>query len=264
LTLLERADRPLTEQALSLAPGAPLDLDVAGPSARAAGDLADNLVLKAAHALQERVEGLRVGRFGLTKRLPVAAGLGGGSADAAAALRLLARLNGLADDDKRLLDAAAACGSDIPVCVGSTARVMRGRGEVLSPAVGIPPIAGVLVNPRVAVPTRDVFAAIGLTPGDEGPSRKADVPSAFADSTGLFAYLDTHGNDLEAPAIAREPVIAETLALLRRLGGVRVVRMSGSGATCFALCDDLAAADRAAAAVRAMRPDWWIASGAFR
>ncbi len=146
--------------ALTFTPGPALALAVRGPTARASGDVADNLVLKAARALAERVEGLKLGRFALSKRLPVAAGLGGGSADAAAALRLLARANGMALDDPRLMQAARATGADVPVCLDPRPRLMRGIGDLLSDPLDLPRLPAVLVNPGVAVPTRDVFAAL--------------------------------------------------------------------------------------------------------
>ena len=146
---------------LSLAPGAALDLTMSGPLAQACGETSDNLVLKAAHLLGERVPGLKIGHFTLDKVLPVAAGIGGGSADAAAALRLLAQLNGLALDDKRLLDVAIETGADVPVCLTSRACDMTGVGESLLP-LSLPIMPCVLVNPRVPVATRDVFAALGL------------------------------------------------------------------------------------------------------
>ncbi|PWB84023.1 MAG: 4-(cytidine 5'-diphospho)-2-C-methyl-D-erythritol kinase, partial [Methylocystaceae bacterium] len=122
---------------LRLEPGAELTLAVDGPTAAAAGDGADNLVLRAARQLAERVPGLRLGAFRLTKRLPVAAGVGGGSSDAAAALRLLARANNLSPDDPRLLDAARATGSDVPVCLDPRARFMRGAGEEIGERLGL-------------------------------------------------------------------------------------------------------------------------------
>src|SRR5262252_1284909 len=162
--------------ALTFTPGPALALAVTGPTAGTAGAPADNLVLKAARALAAAVEGLRVGRFSLSKRLPVAAGLGGGSADAAAALRLLARANRIALDDARVREAARATGADVPVCLDPRPRRMRGIGEVLSEPLTLPRLPAVLVNPGVAVATRDVFAALRLaadatppTPGDAAP-----------------------------------------------------------------------------------------------
>ena len=139
---------------LSFVSGGTLDLSVAGPTASSAGATDDNLVLKAARALAERVQGLKLGRFTLEKHLPVAAGLGGGSSDAAAALRLLARENNISLDDERVRAAAKATGADVPVCLEPKARMMRGIGEVLSDPVDLPELPAVLVNPGVAVPTK--------------------------------------------------------------------------------------------------------------
>ena len=214
--------------ALTLAPGSALALEVAGPTGPAAGEVSDNLVLKAARALAERVAGLELGRFVLSKRLPVAAGLGGGSADAAAALRLLARANAIALDDPRLMQAARATGADVPVCLDPRTRHMRGIGDILSDPLDLPPLPAVLVNPGVAVPTRDVFAALGPL------ERQAPA----APSPGKAALLDEIAegrNDLEGPAIGLQPVIADVLSVLRKLPGCRLARMSGSGATCFGL-----------------------------
>src|SRR5882757_1591154 len=150
---------------LTLTPGSELDLKMSGPLAEACGDASDNLVLKAARLLGERVPGLKAGCFTLDKVLPVAAGIGGGSADAAAALRLLAQLNGLALDDKRLLEVALLTGADVPVCVASRGCDMTGVGETLLP-LSLPKMPCVMVNPRVAVATKDVFSALGLRNGE--------------------------------------------------------------------------------------------------
>src|SRR5450432_1191089 len=150
---------------LTLTPGPELNLKMSGPLAQACGETSDNLVLKAARLLGERVPDLKVGSFTLDKVLPVAAGIGGGSADAAAALRLLAQLNGLALDDKRLIDVALETGADVPVCLTSRACDMTGVGESLL-ALSLPIMPCVLVNPRVPVATRDVFAALGLRHGE--------------------------------------------------------------------------------------------------
>ena len=150
---------------LSLTPGSGLKLATTGPLAEACGETSDNLVFKAAQLLGERVPELALGDFVLDKVLPVAAGIGGGSADAAAALRLLARANGLAIDDARLIEAARLTGADVPVCLASHACVMTGVGETLSPLM-LPKIPCVMVNPRVAVATKDVFNALGLRNGE--------------------------------------------------------------------------------------------------
>jgi len=241
--------------ALTLTAGPRLALTVRGPTAGSAGAVADNLVLKAAHALAERVEGIKWGRFALSKRLPVAAGLGGGSADAAAALRLLARKNRLALDDGRLHEAARATGADVPVCLDPRPRLMSGIGDLLSAPLDLPRLAAVLVNPRVAVPTKDVFARLGAPALKRAPAPEDRPPP---DRAGLLAYLTSRANDLEAPAIALQPVVADVLHVLARLRGCRLARMSGSGATCFALFDTAKAAAAAARTLRARQPGWWV------
>jgi 4-diphosphocytidyl-2-C-methyl-D-erythritol kinase len=242
--------------ALAFTPGKTLGLSVRGPTARAAGADADNLVLRAARALAERTESLRVGRFVLSKRLPVAAGLGGGSSDAAAALRLLARHNHLAGDDPRLLEAARAIGADVPVCLDPQPRLMRGIGEILSPPWRLPPLPALLINPRLSVPTKDVFAKLAAAPLGQRMSSMGEEWGGSRDE--LIELLACHGNDLEAPAIALHPTIAQALAALRARPGCRLARMSGSGATCFALFDTQHAAATAARALRQVQPRWWI------
>jgi 4-diphosphocytidyl-2-C-methyl-D-erythritol kinase len=235
---------------------AALSLTVRGPKAGATGDLSDNLVLKAARALANEIPGLRVGRFLLDKRLPVAAGLGGGSADAAAALRLLARLNDLAADDPRLLAAARATGADVPVCVDARSRIMRGIGEVLLRPLDLQPFPAVLINPGVAVATKDVFARLGLT---AGASRGAPTSDQVPGGPGaLMEWLRGEPNDLEPPALALEPAIGRVLAALEDVPGCRLARMSGSGATCFALFDSARAASAGARSLKTAYPDWWV------
>jgi 4-diphosphocytidyl-2-C-methyl-D-erythritol kinase len=238
--------------ALTFTPGGALALAVGGPTAAAAGDVADNLVLKAARALAERVKGLKLGRFTLSKRLPVSAGLGGGSADAAAALRLLARANGMAPDDPSLMQAARATGADVPVCLDPRARLMRGIGDILSVPLDLPRLFALLVNPGVAVATRDVFAALSVPPA--GQIAQAGPPAGRA---ALLAEITNGRNDLEGPAIELEPAIADVLAVLRKLPGCRLARMSGSGATCFGLFDSTRAASAAARTLRVGYPAWW-------
>jgi len=238
--------------ALTFMPGGALALAVGGPTAAAAGDVADNLVLKAARALAERVEGLKLGRFTLSKRLPVSAGLGGGSADAAAALRLLAHANRMAPDDPRLLQAARATGADVPVCLDPRARLMRGIGDILSAPLDLPRLFALLVNPDVAVATKDVFAALNVPPAEH----IAQTPTP-AGPAGLLAEIANGRNDLEGPAIEFEPAIADVLAVLRKLPGCRLARMSGSGATCFGLFDSTRAASAAARTLRVGYPAWW-------
>jgi 4-diphosphocytidyl-2-C-methyl-D-erythritol kinase len=239
---------------LGFVPDAPLGLDVAGPTAGAAGPDADNLVLKGARALAARVAGLRLGRFVLWKQLPVAAGLGGGSSDAAAALRALAAHNGLALDDPRLAEAVQATGADVPVCLDPRARRMGGIGEILSTPLGLAPLPALLVNPRAASPTPAVFSGMGFAKGQS--SGLATFAEPLDDDA--VAALARGRNDMQASAERLTPAITETLALLGEAGGARLVRMSGSGATCFALYADRHAAARAAGWLKVRRPDWWV------
>ena len=243
---------------LDFAPGEPLALEVAGPFAAAAGSLADNLVLKAARELARRAGGLALGRFCLVKELPVAAGLGGGSADAAAALRLIARANALALDDARLAAAARATGADVPVCLDAKARVMGGIGEVLSAPLDLPPLPAVLVNPGVPLATKDVFAAFARG----GGAKKAEAFDAAALAgvavEAASAALARGANDLEKAARALCPAVMDALAALAATHRCRLARMSGSGATCFGLYPSEAAAAAAAGALAGAHPGWWV------
>lgn len=246
---------------LTLTPAAELELVVRGANAGATGAAADNLVIKAAQALVASVEGLRLGGFVLTKSLPVAAGLGSGSADAAAALRLLARANGLALDDPRLFAAARATGADIPVCLDPRPRVMRGIGDVLSAPLDLPPLAAVLANPGVALSTADVFTRLGLERGEEmSPHDAATVPPEHG---ALLHFLGGQRNELEGPATALQPVITEVLDKLRALPGCGLSRMSGSGATCFGLFESQRAAAAAARSLKQRFPAWWVRATRF-
>jgi 4-diphosphocytidyl-2-C-methyl-D-erythritol kinase len=242
---------------LTLAPGVSLALRTQGDTAAAAGPVESNLVFKAAQALASEIPALTLGRFVLRKCLPVAAGLGGGSSDAAAALRLLARVNRLRLDDPRLLKVARRLGADVPVCVDPRPRRMRGVGEILSAPLAIPELPAVLVNPGVAVPTRDVFALLGL---DCGGTRKRMRRGAAlpASRDGLIEFLAGERNDLEPAAVELQPVIARVLATLRNAVGCGVARMSGSGATCFGLFASPRAAAVAARNIAAAHPRWWI------
>ncbi len=236
---------------LGLEPGKP-GLEVGGPFAAACGRIDDNLVLRAARALGERVDSLKGGRFRLDKHLPVAAGIGGGSADAGAALRLLARTNEISLDDARLASAALAAGADVPVCLDPRARVMRGVGELLSAPVAIPRIDAVLVNPGVPLSTREVFARFV---GGRGAGDLGSVPRQPDE---LLSFLGEHGNDLSDAAIACSAAVSDVLTALRALPGARLARMSGSGPTCFGL---FASADEASAAARlltAANKGWWV------
>jgi 4-diphosphocytidyl-2-C-methyl-D-erythritol kinase len=250
---------------IALDPGLELKLETTGPLAQACGETSDNLVLKAARLLAERVPGLQLGAFSLDKVLPVAAGIGGGSADAAAALRLLARLNDLSVDDPRLREAALSTGADVPVCLASRACDMTGVGENLMP-LSLPKLPCVLVNPRVPVATRDVFAALGLRNGEllvgaTDVIEAAAWPEAGASTGDWIKALSLVANDLEAPAIRVQPAIAGVLSALRASHGALLARMSGSGATCFAIYASATDAQAAARTIEADRPAWWVHAG---
>jgi 4-diphosphocytidyl-2-C-methyl-D-erythritol kinase len=250
---------------LSLAPGPELKLKATGPLAQACGATSDNLVFKAAQLLGDRVVDLKLGEFTLDKVLPVAAGIGGGSADAAAALRLLARANGLAIDDARLIEVAKLTGADVPVCLNSHACVMTGVGETLMP-LSLPKMPCVMVNPCVPVATRDVFAALGLRNGEllVGASdvfQATAWPEAGASVEDWVEALAAGSNDLEAPAMRIQPAIGEVLAVLNATNGAWLARMSGSGATCFAIYENTAEAQRAAQKIQLDHPGWWVHAG---
>lgn len=234
-----------------------MDLRVSGPTAAHSGALADNLVLKAAHALAARVEGLVLGRFSLVKQLPAGAGLGGGSADAAAALRLLARANKIDYGDPRVLDAAGATGADVPVCLDPRPRIMRGIGDVLSAPLDLPALPAVLVHPGIPVATKGVFQALAIPPGQQ--SKQASLPALTTmSSEALLSLLGAHGNDLEAPAIAIEAAVAAVAAALRGSPRCLLARMSGSGSACFGVFVSGRAAQAAARAIAQAHPNWWV------
>jgi 4-diphosphocytidyl-2-C-methyl-D-erythritol kinase len=247
---------------LRFAPADTLALTVRGPHAAQAGAGPDNLVLKAARALATRIPGIRLGAFELQKRLPVAAGLGGGSADAAAALRLLARVNNIAGDDARLFDAAGSTGADVPVCLDLRTRVMRGIGEIVSAPLDLPALPTVLANPGVALATKSVFA--GWTSGSARVEPfDIAVAAKVTSREQLLQLLSAQANDLEGAAIALAPAIAEVLGALRELAGCRLARMSGSGATCFGLFSSAAEAIVAAKTLSGKYPNWWVRASAL-
>jgi 4-diphosphocytidyl-2-C-methyl-D-erythritol kinase len=250
---------------LTLTPGRVLSLKTIGPLAEACGEAADNLVLKAARLLAGRIPDLKSGEFILDKVLPVAAGIGGGSADAAAALRLLAQLNGMALDDARLIEVALQTGADVPVCLASRACEMAGVGETLAP-LNLPRLPCVMVNPRVPVATKDVFRALGLRNGEllVGASDVIESPvwpEQGASIADWVEALSAVSNDLEAPAMRIQPAIPDVLAALHSADGAMLARMSGSGATCFAIFPDSATAERAAQRILRDHPAWWVHAG---
>lgn len=222
-----------------------------------AGD--DNLVLRAAKAFHAKLGGpVPPYRLILDKRLPIAAGLGGGSSDAGAALKLLRDALAPRFADDALEPLAASLGADGAACFRATALMAEGRGEALSPAPALPPLHAVLVNPGVPSPTGAVYRAYDAAVHPEGAARPF-VPSELetAEETAAWLGVATR-NDLEAPAVSLQPLIGEALDVLRDQPESLLVRMSGSGATCFALCAGDIEAETLAERIEAVRPDWWV------
>lgn len=240
---------------VTVEPADRLSLTVAGPFGQGL-DGPDNLILTALRVLGEAAgvgePGLRVM---LDKQLPVAAGLGGGSSDAGAALRLAREALAITVDDAALSRIAAVVGADGPMCLFPQTAWAEGRGDVLTPEPRLPPLHAVLVNPGVPSPTGAVYRAY-----DAGPAGSADRPAPPADWSveTVIDWLAARRNDLEAPAVALEPVIGEALGAVASTPGVALARMSGSGATVFGLCFDADAAAMAAERLAAWRPGWWV------
>ena len=232
-------------------PAASLNLDLRGPFADGLRAEPDNLVLRAARALAKAAGVPAQARLTLDKRLPIASGIGGGSADAAAALRLLARFWSI--DPAVIAAVAPGLGADVPACVASCTVRMSGIGERLDPAPDLPAVGLLLVNPGVPVATPTVFRA------RTGPfSAKATLPPGWSNAAAMAADLAALSNDLQAPAAALCPAVADALGWLRSRHGCLLARMSGSGATCFGVFAD--AAEASAAAVGAPAP-WWSWGG---
>jgi 4-diphosphocytidyl-2-C-methyl-D-erythritol kinase len=246
----ETADR------LEFAPANAISLSVEGPFGRALAREKDNLVLKAARLVQSELGQSQAGaRITLQKNLPVASGIGGGSADAAATLRGLDRLWELGTPEAVLLDLAARIGSDVPACLLSRPCWMEGRGERVKKLPALPQFPLVLVNPGVPVPTGPVFANLNARTG-VGAILPPEHP--VANLWDLLAYLADAGNDLEAPAAHLAPVIDDVLAALDREPGCALAQMSGSGATCFGLFHQEQFALGAAERIAQDHPDWWV------
>ncbi len=240
---------------LKVAPATDIELSVEGPQAAALGDPQDNLVLRAARLLAER-RGLAYGAsMTLSKQLPVGAGLGGGSAGAAAALNALIRLWRQNPSRDELMEMALELGADVPVCLQGRAALVSGMGEELGPAPDLPGAWLVLANPGVHLATSDVFAA-----RDGAFSEPDPLTQAPADVAELARLLSRRRNDLTRPATRLAPVISQVLAALDGLEGSRLARMSGSGATCFALMDDAQAAATGALSLGRAHQGWWVAA----
>lgn len=246
---------------LELQPQKALELVVEGPFAQALGG--GNLILKAAKAAAGAVPGITLGRFCLTKNLPIAAGLGGGSADAAAALRLIARLNEGALTHDRLAVLAPELGSDVSVCLKSQSALVAGRGEKVEPVRNFPSCGVLLANPGVPLATEAVYAALRAQAFMPPPQRQDEALDFGGDFAALIDYALPRRNDLEPAAARLVPEIREVLASLLTLSGVRLARLSGSGPTCFALFTAEEEAKRAHAALASQHPTWWIASSAL-
>ena len=231
-----------------------IKLEIDGPFAASLDAGAGNLVMKAAHALQACLDDRRGADLKLTKMLPVASGIGGGSADAAAALRLLGRLWNMPLAADMLEQIALSLGSDVPACIGSIPQLVRGRGEWLQPQAidGLADMPILLVNPGVALSTTQVFK--GWDQKDRGPLHAADLAQIIAEGR----------NDLESSAIGAAPVIADVLIALKGSEGLRMTRMSGSGATCFALFESDRHRAQAATRLRADHAGWWVAETRIR
>lgn len=236
-------------------PAARLSLAVTGPFAEGLSAGEDNLVLRAARALAAAAGTDQGAHLTLTKALPIAAGLGGGSSDAGAALRLLRPLLAPGMDDGALQAVAEGVGADGAACLWGRAVIAQGRGERLTPAPALPTLPAVLVNPGVPSPTGAVYKAYDAM----GAAGRADLPSAPAlgDVAAVSAWLAGCRNDLQAPALALEPRIGQVLDVLGASTQTLFARMSGSGATCFALCPDAEAAQTLAEQLTHDHPLWW-------
>ena len=242
---------------LSLGTDRDITLATTGPFASAIDG--DNLILRAARLFLDHAPQACGGNFVLDKRLPVASGIGGGSSDAAAAIRLMARANAWGAPDCRaaLIPALSRLGADIPVCLDPRAAWMQGIGERIAPLETCPALPAVLVNPGIPLATRDVFAALNAPALVESGTR-VDTPRRFASADELVGFLRGHPNDLERPARRLAPAIAEALGALAASAGCAIARLSGSGPTCFGLFTSVDAAGQAADALAASHPEWWV------
>jgi len=228
-------------------------LRIEGPFAAglSAGD--DNLVVRAREAL---APGEPIGLV-LDKQLPLSSGLGGGSADAAAALRLVNARRASPLPAQRLAEIARTLGADVAACLSGRPVLAAGRGDQLAPARPLPPLHAVLVNPGVESPTGEVYGLFDAS-GAHAVADMPALPEAFANTEAVATLISMTRNDLEAPAVGLRPAIGAALAALRIEPETLVARMSGSGATVFALCADAAAAARLAERLTATRSGWWV------
>lgn len=254
----------VTMRAGTLQPGEDVAVALTGLHAAHLGGV--NIVATLVATLARTQPGLQLGHFTIDKQIPVAAGLGGGSADAAAALRAIAVANDIVDVETRFVALAATLGADVPVCLGGggvTGAAMAGIGDVVwrpdNRSLIPTGLFALLVNPGRPVATGAVFRRLDAPPSSAEPV-PPPVIGPFRDADDLLAYLAITRNDLEPPARAIEPKIATVLSAIAAQPGCRLVRMSGSGATCFGVFHDRAAAEAAHGAIHAVEPEWWCAT----
>lgn len=248
---------PELGDSITIRKGKDLSLEVTGPFADSIGSTEENLVLKAAHLLKTESGTDAGAHITLEKNLPVAAGVGGGSADAAATLKILNQLWNIDFSDDGLSRIGLTLGADIPACLYGKPAIMSGIGERISGLQKFPKFHILLVNSGHSVSTRDVFNRLRIT-GEVLPAGDFNV----ATTRDLFAGLTSMRNDLEIPAREVVPVIGEVLSAIRERKGCYLARMSGSGATCFGLFEDSEAAEAASYGLRARRPGWWVQAAA--
>ena len=246
---------------LTVSPADTLSLIVDGPQSAALKGEGDNLVLRAARLLAKVGNVKPRAEITLTKRLPIASGIGGGSADAAAGIRLLMDLWHLDIPADEITALALEIGADVPICLSGQAAQVSGVGDIISGPLKLPPAWLILANPGVAVSTAGVFSA--HTPTDGASRSPGDVPGEVpgevpGDFNEFVEYLATRRNDLTDAAVTMAPVIKSVLGALQELTGTPLCRMSGSGATCFALFADQSTAQAGAKQLKSSQPDWWV------
>lgn len=246
---------------LTAEPASHFSLAVDGPFAQQSGPAKNNLVLKAARAMNDALDGSAPPlAFRLQKRLPCAAGIGGGSADAGAALRLIVRAHGGESAQTMAEAVAPLLGGDVLACFRNLPGFMSGEGEIFEPVLSVPHLPALLINPGIACPTGEVFEAYD----EVAPETIPEHPPLPDNRTALRAFVswlkENTRNSLQSPAMSKHPEITKVLAAMQSLDGARMARMSGSGATCFALFDGIEQAEAAAASVHRQYPDWWVQS----
>ncbi|NQY14835.1 MAG: 4-(cytidine 5'-diphospho)-2-C-methyl-D-erythritol kinase [Henriciella sp.] len=246
---------------LTAEPASHFSLAVDGPFAQESGPAKDNLVLKAARAMNDALDGNAPPlAFRLQKTLPCAAGIGGGSADAGAALRIIVRAHGGEMAQRAAEAVAPLLGGDVLACFHNFPGFMAGEGETFEPVLSVPRLPAVLVNPGIPCPTGEIFRAFD----DVAPDAIPDHPPLPDNRTALRAFVtwlnENTGNSLQSPAMSKHPEITNALAILQSLAGVRLVRMTGSGATCFAIFENFDRAEASAKALALQYPEWWVQS----